>query len=371
MMTPKNQKNPLLLATRKGLLHVENDQVIAHHFPGDSVSQVLVDTRNNYWYAAQNLGHFGVKVKRSHDQGKTWIDIAAPALPVKPTSGPMADDITPWSIELIWELRQGGHDIASELWAGCIPGALFRSVDCGNSWQLVESLWNDDRRLNWFGGGYDHPGIHTVLVDPHNAAHLTIAISSGGIWESFDRGTSFTLIGAGQEADYLPPDQAVNLNQQDPHRIALCTKHPDRLWVQHHCGQYVSNDRGKTLTRINRSTDVQQSYDFGFALACDPANPNRAWFVPGIADQQRFARNGALCVLRTDDGGQTFAQQRVGLPQSGCYDLVYRHGLIVDSSGEHLAMASTTGHLWTTQSAGDQWHQSRLMLPPVYSLAWV
>jgi hypothetical protein len=368
---PTSFAHSLLLATRKGLLHVANDQVVAHHFSGDSVSQILVDTRNQYWYAAQNLGHFGVKIKRSKDQGKSWEEIAAPALPEKPSTGPMADDPTPWSVELVWELQQGGNDIQGELWAGCIPGSLFRSIDHGDSWQLVESLWNDKRRRDWFGGGYDHPGIHTILVDPHNAAHLTIAISSGGIWESFDRANTFTLIGAGQEADYLPPDQAVNLNQQDPHRIGLCAKHPDRLWVQHHCGQYVSNDRGKTVTRINRATTTDTAYDFGFALACDPINPNRAWFVPGIADQQRYPRHGALCVLRTDDGGQTFTQQRTGLPQSGCYDLVYRHGLIIDFSGQHLAMASTTGHLWTTQNAGDQWRQSLLMLPPVYSLAWV
>jgi hypothetical protein len=359
-----------LLASRKGLLHVENDKVIAHHFPGDSVSQILVDTRSQFWYAAQNLGHFGVKLKRSKDQGNTWQEIAAPALPEKPTSGPMSDDTTPWTIELIWELQQGGDDLPGELWAGCIPGSLFRSLDHGDSWQLIESLWFDARRLDWFGGGYDHSGIHTILIDPHNAMHLTLGISCGGIWESFDRGGSFTLIGVGQDAEYLPPDQAKQLNQQDPHRIAVCARHPDRLWIQHHCGQYVSNDRGKNVTRINKPLNSEPGFDFGFALACDPVNPNRAWFVPGIADQQRFPRGTAMCVLRTDDGGQTFMQQRTGLPQSGCFDLIYRHGLIVDATGSNLAMASTTGHLWTTQNGGDNWQQSVLMLPPVYSLAW-
>jgi hypothetical protein len=361
----------MLVATRKGLLRIANDQVLAHYFPGDSVNQILVDSRNRFWYAAQNLGHFGVKLKRSKDQGTTWEDIAAPALPTKPSTGPMADDPTPWTIELVWELQQGGNDLLGELWAGCSPGSLFRSIDFGDSWQLVESLWYDQRRLDWFGGGNDHSGIHSVLVDPHNPSHLTLAISCGGLWESFDRGVTFTLIGIGQEADYLPPDSGINLNQQDPHRIAICNAHPDRLWIQHHCGQYVSNDRGKNVTRINRSENQDSAYDFGFAVVCDPSDPNRAWFVPGIADQKRYPRDGALCVLRTDNGGQSFTQQRLGLPQAGCFDLIYRHSLIIDTTGLQLAMASTTGHLWTTQNAGDRWQQSTLMLPPVYALAWL
>ncbi len=362
---------PLLLATRKGLLYVAQDRVIAHHFAGDSVSQILVDSRSGYWFAAQNLGHFGIKVKRSKDQGTSWDEIAAPALPLKPTEGPLADDTTSWNVELIWALEQGGADIPGELWIGCIPGALFRSVDHGDSWQLVESLWYDERRREWFGGGYDESGIHSILIDPNNPQHLTIAISSGGVWESYDRSASWTLIGEGQNAEFLPPEQAFYLNQQDPHRIAFCASHPDRLWLQHHCGQYVSNDRAKTVQRINQLNDPSQRSDFGFAVVCDPINPDRAWFVPGIADQQRYPRNAALCVLRTDDGGATFMEQREGLPQHGCYDLIYRHGLIVDTSGQSLAMASTTGHLWTTATAGDRWQQSLLQLPPVYSLSWV
>ncbi len=315
----------LLVATRKGLMLVAHDTIQAHYFEGDAISQVLVDTRNQYWYAAQNLGHFGIKMKRSKDQGSTWDDIAAPALPSKPTDGVWADDTTPWSVEMIWELQQGGNDIAGELWAGCLPGSLFRSTDYGDSWQLVESLWYDARRRDWFGGGYDVSGIHSILVDPHNPSHMTLGVSSGGIWESYDRSNSWTQIGQGQEADFLPPEQRYELGQQDPHRLAHCAKHPDRLWVQHHCGQYVSNDRAKNLIRINRSapagtagntSDVPVSpnvSDFGFAVACDPINPNRAWFVPAVADAKRYPPSGALCVLRTDDGGQSFVQQRAGL----------------------------------------------------------
>ena len=39
------------------------------------------DHRDGSWYAAMNLGHFGVKLKYSPDRGKSWEDRAAPAYP--------------------------------------------------------------------------------------------------------------------------------------------------------------------------------------------------------------------------------------------------------------------------------------------------
>ena len=54
-----------------------------------------------------------------------------------------------------------------------------------------------------------------------------------------------------------------------------------------------------------------------------------------------------------------------GLPQSHAYDLIYRHALAIDDSGTHLAMGSTTGHLWISQNASDSWTQVAGYLPPV------
>jgi hypothetical protein len=356
----------VLLATRKGLVEVVNDVVVALHFAGESVSQILVDSRDSSWYAALNLGHFGIKLKHSTDRGNTWHERSAPALPIKPISGPMAEDQTTWNVELIWSLVQGGIDLPGELWAGTIPGALFRSIDHGATWELNQSLWNNPLRREWFGGGYDNPGIHTVLVNPDDPNHVILAISSGGLWRTLDRGQTWRLIGHGQTADFLPPEQANVLHQQDPHCLAQCKSKPSRIWEQHHSGQYVSCDGAQTMQPINKGS----GFDFGFAVAADPHNPERAWFVPGISDEKRYPKNNALCVLRTDDGGKTFAQLRSGLPQTGCFDLIYRHSLIVDNTGKKLAMASTTGHFWTSENAGDHWQQSQLMLPPVYSLSF-
>ena len=147
----------VLVASRKGLLVVRGDNtrwdIAAHHFPGEPVTQVLADARDGAWYCALRMGHFGVKMRKSVDQGAHWQDIAAPAFPTKPVDGPWADDSTPWSVDMVWSLAAGGRAEPGTLWAGCIPAGLFRSADGGLSWQLNTPMWEEPRRRDWMGGG--------------------------------------------------------------------------------------------------------------------------------------------------------------------------------------------------------------------------
>jgi len=80
--------------------------------------------------------------------------------------------------------------------------------------------------------------------------------------------------------------------------------------------------------------------------------------------------DGALVVARTRDGGRTFDVLRDGLPQQHAYDLVYRHGLAVDRSGDRLAAGSTTGNLWVSERAGERWTQLSSNLPPITAVAF-
>jgi len=355
----------LLVGSRKGLFVVRGSgtrwEIGAPHFVGEPVTQVLVDPRDSTWYAALRLGHFGVKLHRSADQGTSWQQIAAPAFPPKPEQEEWADDATPWSVDLIWGLAAGGADEPASLWAGCLPAGLFRSTDRGDSWALNDALWLDRRRRDWFGGGYDHAGIHSVLVDPRDSKHVTVAVSCGGVWQTRDGGASWQLSAAGMKADFMPAEREEDQNIQDPHCMVQCAAAPDVLWVQHHCGIYRSIDGARSWQPIAAPAPS----GFGFAVACDPADPQRAWFVPAEADAKRIPVDGAVVVTRTDDGGATFRAARTGLPQSHAYHLAYRHALDVAADRRTLAMASTTGGLWTSADAGESWHCVSRDLPPV------
>jgi hypothetical protein len=362
--------NTLLAGTRKGLLTIERDaaawRIAALHFPGEPVTQLLADPRDGSWYAALRLGHFGVKIHKSADRGASWTEIAAPAFPTKPDTGPWADDTTPWSVDMVWALAAGGADEPGTLWAGCLPAGLFKSEDGGASWVLNTALWLEPRRRQWFGGGYDHAGIHSIVVDPRDARHVTVAISCGGVWQSFDGGASWTLTAAGMKADYMPEDSAEEQNTQDVHRMVQCAAAPDTLWVQHHCGIYRSTDGAQSWQGIAAPAPS----GFGFAVASDPGNPQRAWFVPAKADVCRIPVDGRMVVTRTDDGGASFTSFGDGLPEAHAFQLVYRHGLAVAPDGTTLAMASTTGGLWLSGDAGASWRNLSNDLPPVAVLAF-
>ena len=359
----------MLVGTRKGLFVVEgvgagagaSPTIAALHFPGEPVTQVLADPRDGAWYAALRMGHFGVKLRKSTDRGATWAEMAAPAFPAKPTEGAWADDATPWSVDLIWSLAAGGAGEPGTLWAGCLPAGLFKSVDGGATWTLCESLWLDPRRRAWMGGGYDHAGIHGLLVDPRDARHLTIAISCGGVWQTRDAGATWALTGAGMKADFMPPELAEDQNIQDPHCIAQCAADPDVLWMQHHGGIYRSTNGGQQWQPIAQAGPST----FGFAVAADPRDPGRAWFVPAQADACRIPVDARMVVTRTDDGGTSFKVLAEGLPQSHAYHLIYRHALDVSADGLTLAMASTSGGLWVSAGGGDKWQCVSRDLPPV------
>jgi hypothetical protein len=216
---------------------------------------------------------------------------------------------------------------------------------------LVETLWNRPERSEWFGGGYDVPGIHSICPHPQRPGELLIGVSCGGVWLSRDGGADWRLQAAGMRAAYLPPEQSDNPNTQDPHLIARCAKVPDVLWCQHHNGIWRSADNARSWQEV-RSAPVSS---FGFALAAHPQEPGTAWFVPAKADECRVPVEAALVVNRTHDGGRSFDTLRRGLPQEHCYDLIYRHGLALGADGRTLLMGSASGNLWGSSDGGDSW----------------
>ena len=362
----------LWIATRKGLffLDQQNDwRINTPSFLGDPVSMVLDDPRDGSIYAALNLGHFGSKLQCSVDRGRTWHERSVPSygdLPADPLP-PDAPEGTPVpqppTLKQIWALEPGGPNQPGRLWAGTLPGGLFRTDDGGREWTLARSLWELPERKNWFGGGYDWPGIHSVSVDPRNANHVLVGVSCGGAWATLDDGATWECRAKGMFAEYMPPGRRDDPSIQDPHRIAVCRSNPDALWTQHHNGIFKSVNRGREWTHVPNGAPST----FGFAVVVHPSDPNTAWFAPAIKDERRVPVDGRLVVSRTRDGGETFEVLDRGLP-SPSFDLIYRHAFDIDDTGDRLAMGSTTGGLWMSDDGGDTWRTLSVNLPPIYAV---
>jgi len=97
------------VATRKGLIELHRApeqawQIVRTSFLGEPVSMVLTPQpdgpHRGRMLAALNLGHFGVKLHASDDEGLTWTEVAVPVYPAQPerAAGP------PWKLVLVWAL---------------------------------------------------------------------------------------------------------------------------------------------------------------------------------------------------------------------------------------------------------------------------
>lgn len=356
-------KSTLLLGTRKGLIVCReksgNWKIENVHFDGVPVSIAYEDERNGAWWACLDHGHWGVKLHRSFDRGANWEEVAAPAYP----EGTTIKEDVPATSRYLWAVQHGGQSSPERLWIGTEPGGLFRSDDGGNSFHLVESLWNHPSRVEgkWFGGGRDYAGIHSILVDPRNENRLLIGVSCAGVFETTDGGQSWQARNKGLRADFLPDPHAEF--GHDPHLLVAAPSDPDVLWQQNHCGIFRSTDGAATWDDV---TEKDGPANFGFAIAVAEDDPRQAWVAPGISDMTRIAVGKALCICRTDDGGMTWRAFRKGLPQEFCFDIVYRHALA--ASGDQVVFGTTTGNLFLSGDRGESWQAVSNYLPMVYSV---
>jgi len=360
----------MLVSTRKGLFTIARKgsgwHVAEQAFLGDNVTLALRDRRDGTCYAALNHGHFGVKLHR-RDTGCAWTEIACPAYPPKPEGLEDLDGWgkpVRWTTQIIWSLEPGGAKEPGTLWAGTMPGGLFRSRDRGQSWDLMENLWRMPERNKWLGGGADIPGIHSICVDPRDSNTVRIAISCGGVWTTHDGGASWEQNAHGMHFDDGPTKDDPDV--QDPHMMVQSPSHPERFWVQHHAGIYKSVDNAKSWQEV-----FAKPSSFGFGVVVHPKNPDTAWFVPGIKDEKRYPVGGKLVVTRTRDGGRNFEVLNKGLPEDHAFDVVFRHALAGDQTGDRLAFGSTTGNLWVSEDQGDSWMAVSHTLPPVHAVRFM
>lgn len=370
----------ILAATRKGLFTIERRGTAAKpwvvtrvSFLAEHVIMSLADPRDGSWYAVLSLGHFGSKIHRSPDQGQTWTEVGVPTYPPKPADDDQKDmwgKPIDWKLDRIWALEAGGPDQPGLLWCGTLPGGLFQSTDHGHTWQLNEPLWNHPSRRDWFGGGADLPGIHSVCVDPRDSRRVAVAVSCGGVWITNDGGATWDCRATGIWAAYMPPEAKDKPTIQDVHRMVQSASHPDCYWAQHHNGIFRTTNGAESWQDVSRLTSLSPT-SFGFAVAVHPKNPDTAWFVPGVKDEHRVPADGKVVVARTRDGGQSYDILRNGLPQDHAYDLTFRHGLDIDKTGDRLAFGSTTGSLWITEDQGDSWLTVSEHLPPIYCVRFV
>jgi photosystem II stability/assembly factor-like uncharacterized protein len=270
-----------------------------------------------------------------------------------------------------------GHASERDTWYACTsPQGLFRSEDGGVTWEPLPSVNDSAPFREWMGsaqdGTPDGPKLHSLIVDPRDAAHLYFGMSGGGVHESRDAGRTWTTLVRGMEVvEGFDPS---NISFHDPHCLRLCPSQPDRLYQQNHCGIYridrSAQPEQDSWQRIGRKLPKRVG-DIGFPMVVHPHDANTAWVFPmdGATVWPRTSPEGRPAAYVTRNGGKTWQRQDQGLPENQAWWTIKRQAMAVDAlSSPALYLGTTSGELWLGRDGGERWSNLARHLPEIYAV---
>jgi photosystem II stability/assembly factor-like uncharacterized protein len=359
---PRNGDVLLLVGTMKGAFILRANEgrrkweMGGPYFPGSAVYGMAYDGRfgrHRIWAGPQSM-HWGALLRSSDDFGASWTDPEVANIRFPEKAGA--------ALKNIWQIMPGRDSEADTLYCGVEPAALFKSTDAGDSWSLVDGLWDHPQREKWQPGG-GGLCLHTILLDPGNAARIRIAISTAGMYVTDDNGESWRPSNKGVRAEFLP-DKYPEFGQC-VHKVAQSKKQPDRMYLQNHWGLYRTDDGGENWEDVANGVPS----DFGFALAIHPDDPDCAWIVPLESDGFRCTPEGKLRVYRTENAGKKWKPMSKGLPQKEAYETVLRDAMAVDSlDPAGVYFGTRSGKLFGSDDEGKSWSELVDGLPAVVSV---
>jgi hypothetical protein len=363
----------VLVGTRKGLFILSADarrrswSMRGPHFLGQVVNHAVLDPRDGRTLlAAVKAGHLGPTVFRSEDGGAAWEESATPPAFAKAAAGETGE-----AVDHVFWLTPGHAKEPGRWYAGTSPQGLFFSDDAGRNWQGVDGFNANPDRRKWIGSPQDVPPdggtLHSINVDPNNAQHLYIGCSTGGVFESRDRGATWAPLNRGSAADFLPDPNA--LYGHDPHCLRVHPVSGD-VYQQNHCGIYRLDRVRARWDRIGSNMPVEIG-DIGFPLALHPRDPHTLWTFPmdGRTVWPRVPIDGKPAVYGTRDAGATWKRLDKGLPPAQAWFTVKRQAMAADAlKPAGVYFGTTGGEVWASFDEGKQWHCLCLHLPHVYSI---
>lgn len=355
----------LLIGTRKGLFVARSrngrsdwDLDLARFAMNfnNAVYAVGVDNRSPVprLFASVTSEHWGPGLAYSDDLGVTWTE---------PPRSPVAfPEFTGTSLERVWQIQPGNSAEPGVIYAGTQPSALFRSEDGGVSFDIVRSLWDHPHREHW-GAGYGGQAIHTIIPHPSQPDRVLVAMSTGGVYRTEDRGASWAPANQGIKVNFSPEEYPEY--GQCVHKVAADPADPDRLYLQNHGGVYRSDDWGGQWVPIASGLPA----DFGFPVLAHPRRARTLYLFPLQADARRAPPEGRCHPYRSDDGGGSWYPLHKGLPEEGFWVGVLRDALCTDGADPAgIYFGSRGGEVFASQDEGESWSQIAGHLPDVLSV---
>jgi photosystem II stability/assembly factor-like uncharacterized protein len=360
----------VLVGTRKGAFVLTADgkrekwEVSGPHFGGWEIYHVAGSPADpDRLYASQSTGWFGQLIQRSEDGGKSWNPVGNKfEYDGVPGTHQWYDGTPhPWEFARVWHLEPSRTD-PDTVYAGVEDAALFRTVDGGQTWQELPGLRGHGSGSSWQPGA-GGMCLHTILLDPRDAARMFVAISAAGAFRTDDAGQTWRPVNRGLKSEGIPdPDAEVG---HCVHRLAMHPARPEVLFMQKHWDVMRSDDAGESWREVSGNLPS----DFGFPIGVHAHEPDTVYVVPITSDSEHYPPEGKLRVYRSRTGGDEWEELTDGLPQRDCYVNVLRDAMAVDSLDScGVYFGTTGGQVYRSADGGDTWAPIVRDLPPVLSV---
>jgi photosystem II stability/assembly factor-like uncharacterized protein len=348
----------LMVGTRKGLWIGRSEDRADWVWSGpifemEEVYSVLVDRRGDRprLFAGCSSSWFGPQVRWSDDLGETWEETPNGAIRFPEDTGA--------TLARVWQLVPGVEE--DEVWAGTEPGAIFRSTDRGQTFELVRGLWDHPHRTEW-NEGFGGQAFHTIQPHPTDSGKVLAAISTGGVYRTEDGGEHWAPANKGVKVEFMPGERSFPEFGHCVHKVARAAADPDRLFLQNHGGVYRSDDGGDSWQDIAPGLPSE----FGFAMVTHPRDRDTAYTFPISDAGARWPVDGEARVWRTTDAGATWSPLGDGSLPDGFYAAVMRDAMCADDQDPvGLYFGGRNGAVWASADEGASWTEVVRDLPDV------
>ncbi len=347
----------LVVGTRKGCFVLESGpdradwEVRGPYCDGWPIYHAVLDPASGAIYAAAASEWHGSGVWRSRDLGETW-ELSSEGLGYG-EDGPRLSKISGLSVA------------PDRLLAGAETAGLFESRDAGATWSLVSTLDGMPGRESWNDPSQQPPGhlgLPGLLPHPTDADRLWAVVQGIGIFETTDRGGSWTPRNRGLRADWPRPHDEVGFCV---HKLVMSPADHDRLYQQNHCGMHRSTDAGRSWVEITDGLPT----DFGFAAAAHPHDRDSFYVIPLDPGHARCMPEGHAAVWRTRDAGETWQRLDRGLPHRDAHLGVLREGMAMDALDvPGVYFGTSTGQVFASADEGETWAEIASYLPAIASV---
>jgi photosystem II stability/assembly factor-like uncharacterized protein len=302
---------------------------------------------------ARNSVSWGTGVYKSTDGGTTWQNMG-----LKETHHIGRIVIDPRNPDIVYVAALG------RLWGPNPERGIFKTVDGGRSWQLVQSI-NADTGFIDLAMDPENPAIlyaasYQVRRDAFSGGNPAVLYGPGsGLFKTSDAGKTWTRLSAGLPARPMGRI-GIDVCRKDP-RIVYAVIQTDKTDIRSVPGQqartgnnpetggiFYSRDRGETWTKVN---DLCPRPFYYGQIRIDPNDEQRIYVL-------------GIYLHVSKDGGKTFQNTGARRVHSD------HHALWIDPrDSEHLVLGGDGGLYFSYDRGGNWEYVNNLPIGQYYGVA--